>query len=211
MTFRDDFEAEGAANMNTTTSSHHTPNAQTGNVRPRRILRRIGRGLKWLGIGIVAILVLGFVFQAVSVEFDKRGYLPPGQIVNVDSHKMHIYCTGSGSPTVILEAGAYIYSTEWYWVQRQISATNRVCSYDRAGYGWSEPVAGARDGLQLVHELHSLLNAAKVPGPYVMAGHSLGGVTAPIYASEYPSDVLGIVLVDSAIPLTSMDISGYEK
>lgn len=199
--------------MNTTTSSNNITNAQTGSVRPRRgrrILRRIGRGLKWLGIGIVAILVLGFVFQAVSVEFDKRGYLPPGQIVNVDGHMMHIYCTGSGSPTVLLEAGAYS-STEWYWVQQQISTTNRVCSYDRAGNGWSEPVAGARDGLQLVHELHSLLKAANVPGPYVMAGHSLGGVTDPIYASEYPGDVLGIVLVDSAIPLTSMDISGYEK
>jgi pimeloyl-ACP methyl ester carboxylesterase len=131
--------------------------------------------------------------------------------VNVDGHQMHIYCTGEGSPTVVLEAGAYSYSTEWYWVQRQMSSTNRVCSYDRAGYGWSEPVAGSRDGLQLVHELHSLLQAANVPSPYVMAGHSLGGVTDPIYASEYPGDVLGMVLVDSAIPLTSMDPDNYEK
>ncbi|HTP09853.1 MAG TPA: alpha/beta hydrolase [Anaerolineae bacterium] len=179
--------------------------------RQRRILRWSGRGLKWLGMGIVAVLVLGFVFQAVSVEFDKRGYLPPGQLVKVNGHLMHIYCTGEGNPTVILEAGAYSYSTEWYWVQKQLSSTNRVCSYDRAGYGWSEPVAGSRDGLQLVHELHALLQAANIPGPYVMAGHSLGGVTDPIYAAEYPGEVLGMVLVDSAIPLTSLDPNGYEK
>ena len=154
---------------------------------------------------------MGLVFQTVSVELDKRGYRPPGQLVNVDGHVMHIYCTGAGNPTIILEAGAYSDSTEWYWVQRQMSSTNRVCSYDRAGYGWSEPVAGSRDGLQLVHELHSLLQAANVPGPYVMAGHSLGGVTAPIYAAEYPNEVLGLVLVDSAVPLTSLDADAYEK
>ena len=72
-------------------------------------------------------------------------------------------------------------------------------------------MSGPRDGLQLVHELHDLLQAANIPGPYVMAGHSLGGVTDPIYAAEYPGDVLGMVLVDSAIPLTSMDPDGYEK
>lgn len=197
--------------MDATVISSETKGQPRSTSRRRRILRWIGHGLKWLGIGIIAVLVLGFVFQAVSVEFDKRGYLPPGQLVNVDGHLMHIYCTGEGSPTIVLEAGAYSYSTEWYWVQKQLSRTNRVCSYDRAGYGWSEPVPGSRDGLQLVHELHDMLQTANVPGPYVMAGHSLGGVTVPIYAAEYPDDVLGMVLVDSAIPLTSMDLDAYEK
>ncbi len=81
--------------------------------RGRRVLDRIGRGLKWLSFGLCAVLVLGFVFQAVPVEFDRRGYLPPGQLVKVDGHTMHIHCTGEGSPTVILEAGAYSYSSEW--------------------------------------------------------------------------------------------------
>ena len=179
--------------------------------RGRRILRRIGRGLKWLGIGIVTILIVALVFQAVSVEFDKRGYLPPGQMVNVDGHMMHIYCTGTGSPTVILEAGAYSYSTEWYWVQQQMSTTNHVCSYDRAGNGWSEPVAGARDGLPLVQELHTLLHNANIPGPYALAGHSLGGILNRIYAIQYPDEVVGIVTVDSAVPQTWPNISGYEK
>lgn len=197
--------------MNTSTSAA-VENVQPERVRPmRRVVRGIGRALKWLGLSLVAILVLGFVFQLISVELDRRGYQPPGQVVKVDGHLMHIHCTGQGSPTIILEAGAYSYSTEWYWVQRQMSSTNRVCSYDRAGYGWSEPVAGSRDGVQLVHELHSLLQAANIPGPYVMAGHSLGGVTTPIYAAEYPNDVLGLILVDSAIPLASLDADAYEK
>ncbi len=197
--------------MNTITSNAETKPAPPSTSRRRRILRWIGRGLTWLGIGIIAVLVLGLVFQAMSVEFDKRGYLPRGQLVNVAGHMMHLYCTGEGSPTIILEAGAYSYSTEWYWVQQQLSSIKRVCSYDRAGYGWSEPVSGSRDGLQLVHELHDLLQTANVPGPYVMAGHSLGGVTVPIYAAEYPDDVLGVVRVDPAIPLTSMDLDAYEK
>ncbi len=99
-----------------TTETHAQPRPTS---RGRHVLRWIRRGLKWLGIGLVAILIFGFVFQAVSVEFDKRGYLPPGQLVKMDGHTMHIYCTGEGSPAVILEAGAYSYSTEWYWVQEQ--------------------------------------------------------------------------------------------
>jgi pimeloyl-ACP methyl ester carboxylesterase len=193
------------------TAASETKKQPRSTSRGRRVRHWIGRGLKWIGIGIAAILIAGLAFQAVSVEFDRRGYLPPGQLVKVNGHMMHLYCSGEGSPTVILEAGAYSYSTEWYWVQQQLSATNRVCSYDRAGYGWSEPAAGSRDGLQLVHDLHDLLQAANIPGPYVMAGHSLGGVTDPIYAAQYPAEVLGMVLVDSAIPLTSMDPDAYEK
>ena len=197
--------------MNATTPASDTKAQPRSAARRRRILRRLGCGLKWLGIGSVAILALGFGFQAMSVEFDKRGYLPPGQMVNVAGHMMHIHCTGEGSPTVVLEAGAYSYSTEWYWVQRQISTTNRVCSYDRAGNGWSEPVSGPRDGLPLMRELHDLLHKANIPAPYVMAGHSLGGILNRIYATQYPAEVVGIVTVDSAVPQTWPDISGYEK
>jgi pimeloyl-ACP methyl ester carboxylesterase len=159
------------------------------------------RTLKWLTVGILAVLALGFAFQAIAAELDKRGYPPPGQMVNINGHMMHITCAGEGSPTIILEAGAFSFSTEWYWVQQQLATTNRVCSYDRAGNGWSEPVPGLRDGLHIVRELHSLLQAANVSGPYVMVGHSLGGVTNPIFAAQYPEEVLGMVLVDSAVPI----------
>ena len=91
--------------MNTTAPNIETKVQPRTTSRGRRILRRIGRGLKWLGIGIVTILIVALVLQAVSVEFDKRGYLPPGQMVNVDGHMLHIYCTGTESPTVMLWAG----------------------------------------------------------------------------------------------------------
>ena len=169
------------------------------------------RGVKWVGILLVAVILLGVGFQAAASEIDRRNFLPPGQMVSVDGHTMHIRCSGEGSPTVILEAGAYSFSSEWYWVQRQLEQSLRVCSYDRAGNGWSEAVEGPRDGLTLVHELHSLLRTAGVTGPFVMVGHSLGGVLAPIYASQYPGDILGLVLVDSAVPRQWDDRAQFEQ
>ncbi|MEZ4672551.1 MAG: alpha/beta hydrolase [Anaerolineae bacterium] len=159
------------------------------------------RGVLVLVALLVVIPVLGMAYQTVAEASDKGSYPPPGQMVVVDGHQLHINCTGAGSPTIILEAGAYSFSSEWYWVQRQLESTNRVCSYDRAGNGWSEAVSGPRDGLTIVHELHALLQAASVPPPYIMVGHSLGGVTNPIYANQYPGEVQGLVLVDSAVPI----------
>lgn len=174
-------------------------------------IRRGLLGLLLILLIVIILLVAGVSYQALAEATDRQGYPPPGQLVDVNGHRMHIYCTGNGSPTIILEAGAYSFSSEWYWVQKQLATTNRVCSYDRAGNGWSAPVAGARDGLTLVHELHSLLAAANISGPYILAGHSLGGLLNRIYATQYPGEVLGMVLVDSAVPITWSDISGYEK
>src|SRR5215831_9448823 len=168
--------------------------------RKRGFLLYVKRVTKWLGILVLTVIILGVGYQAAASEIDKHNFLPPGQMVDVDGHTMHIRCTGKGSPTVILEAGAYSFSTEWYWVQQQLEQMNRVCSYDRAGNGWSDVVEGSRDGLTLVQELHSLLERAGIEGPYVMVGHSLGGVLAPIYASQYRDEILGLVLVDSAVP-----------
>ncbi|MCC7446249.1 MAG: alpha/beta hydrolase [Anaerolineae bacterium] len=189
---------------------HSATDASEATVQPKTAQRRRGilfmirRGLKWVGIAGVVVVVSGIVYQVIATELDKRGYLPPGQMVTVDGRQMHLYCTGQGSsPTIILEAGAFSFSSEWYWVQQQLATTHRVCSYDRAGNGWSEPVAGVRDGLHIVHELHNLLKAANIAGPYVLVGHSLGGVTSPIYAAEYPGEVQGIVLVDSAVPVAA--------
>lgn len=180
----------------------------------RWLWKWVKRGLKVFVIGIISIILTGVVYQNIATAFDRGNYQPRGQMIAVNGHEMHINCTGAGgnagSPTVILEAGAYSYSSEWYWVQQQLEPTYRVCSYDRAGNGWSEAVDGKRDGLTLVHELHDLLAAADISAPYVMVGHSLGGVLAPIYASEYPGDVTGLVLVDSAIPLKWADKAQYE-
>jgi len=122
----------------------------------------------------------------------------PGQMVNVDSHEMHIYCTGDGSPTVILAAGLDDFSIFWSLVQPEIAETTRVCSYDRPGLGWSKPSPSPRTSETMVDELHELLVNARVDPPYVLAGHSFGGALMRLYAHEYPNEVAGLVLVDSA-------------
>jgi pimeloyl-ACP methyl ester carboxylesterase len=169
------------------------------------------RGLLVLVILLIGVPMAGATYQVIAEASDRQAYPPPGQMINVDGHMMHLYCTGEGSPTILLEAGAYSFSSEWYWVQQQISETNQVCSYDRAGNGWSEPVTGLRDGVTLMRELHSLLVAADIPGPYVLAGHSLGGPLIRIYAQQYPDEVLGLVLVDSAVPYSWLEVSDFEQ
>ena len=167
--------------------------------RKRRWLRWIGRGLKGLVILLVGLLIVGFTYQTIATEQDKGLYPVRGQLYNVNGHQMNIYCTGEGSPTVILEAGGVANSLWWYRVQEQLEGHNRVCAYDRAGQGWSEPASGSRDALTLVSELHSLLEQAGVPAPYVMVGHSFGAILTRIYAHQYPEQVSGLVLVDSGL------------
>ncbi|MBI1277585.1 MAG: alpha/beta fold hydrolase [Anaerolineaceae bacterium] len=157
------------------------------------------RALKWFGIVLVTLLLLGVIYQAAAVELDKRAYSPRGQLYMVNGHQMHLVCMGEGSPAVILQAGGAAESLWWYRVQNQLAAHTQVCAYDRPGYGWSEPVSGSHDALTITSELHTLLAQAGIQSPYVMAGHSWGAVLTRIYASQYPDDVMGIVLVDSAI------------
>ncbi len=157
------------------------------------------RGLKWLGISLLVLLVIGFAYQTIATEKAKGQYPVRGQLYNVNGHRMNIYCTGEGSPTVILEAGGVANSLWWYRVQAQLAQHNRVCAYDRAGQGWSEPASGSRDALTLVRELHSLLGQAGISTPFIMAGHSFGAILTRIYAHQYPEQVSGIVLVDSGL------------
>jgi pimeloyl-ACP methyl ester carboxylesterase len=158
------------------------------------------RALKWFGIILVTLVLLGVAFQTIATEIDRRTYAPRGQLYNVNDHQMHIICTGEssdGSPTVILQAGGAAESLYWYWVQNQLAEHTRVCAYDRAGLGWSEPVSTPRDPVTIVGELHTLLEAADVQPPYIMAGHSYGAILARVYATEYPQEVTGLALVDS--------------
>jgi pimeloyl-ACP methyl ester carboxylesterase len=165
----------------------------------RRILRGVGRALKWIGIGLVALVLLGLAYQAIATELDKRAYSPRGERYTVKGRSMHIVCMGEGSPVVILQAGGGAESLWWYWVQNQMAERTRVCAFDRPGYGWSEPTSEPRDALTIAGELHTLLEQAGVRPPFVMAGHSYGAVFTRIYAAQYPEEVVGIVLVDSAV------------
>lgn len=121
---------------------------------------------------------------------------PPGELVSVNGSRMHIHCTGNGSPVVLLEAGSTDISLSWGKVQPGVAEFTRVCAYDRLGYGWSDPLEGPVTARDVTGRLHSLLGAANISPPYVLVGHSLGGEYVRYYASRYPDDVAGIVLVD---------------
>jgi pimeloyl-ACP methyl ester carboxylesterase len=151
-------------------------------------------------VGLLALAVIGAIYQAIATEIDRRAYPAPGEMVDVGTHRLHINCSGRGSPTVVLESGNGGMSAHWTNVQQEAARTTRVCAYDRAGLGWSEPGPEPRDARQVSGELQTLLANAGIEGPYVLVGHSYGGLYARMYADRYPGEVAGVVLVDSSHP-----------
>ena len=166
----------------------------------RRNIRRLGRALLGLVVVLLALAVVGAIYQAIATERAERAYPPPGEMVDVGGHRLHIDCAGQGSPTVVLDAGSGEMSADWALVQRGVSGTTRVCAYDRAGMGWSETGPEPRDAEQISGELRTLLTEAGIEGPYVLAGHSFGGLYALTYAAHFPEEVAGVCLVDSSSP-----------
>ncbi len=163
-------------------------------------LRRIG----WAAAIAVAALVLvhgaGFVYESIAARTDLARYPPPGERIDVGGFKLHLYCTGqraTGEPLVVLESGSGLGGAGWGLVQPEVSAFARTCSWDRAGYAWSDPGPAPRDSQHIATELHTLLTAAGERGPYVLVGHSYGGHTVRVYASQHPDQVVGMVLVDA--------------
>ena len=165
---------------------------------------RRGRGcLLWLGASLTLLLglmVMGYIYESVAEAADAKAYPPPGQLVDVGGHRLHINCTGSGSPTVVIDAGLGDWSTGWGFVQPEVAKTTRVCTYDRAGWAWSEAGPLPRDAAQFAKELHILLKNANIPGPYIVVGHSLGGLTVRVFVHDYSLEVAGVVLIDSMTP-----------
>jgi pimeloyl-ACP methyl ester carboxylesterase len=170
-------------------------------VRARRQLR--SRSRRWLLHPVLAVLALAAVgggYETVREAADARAHPAPGQLVDVGGHRLHLSCTGSGSPTVVLEPGAGMTSSDLGSITPAVAGETRVCVYDRAGRGWSEPADTPQDGAQIATDLHTLLHRGQVPGPYVLAGHSFGGLYALSFAARYPEEVAGMVLVDSTAP-----------
>jgi pimeloyl-ACP methyl ester carboxylesterase len=168
-------------------------------------LKRRGRGclswLSWVAVLMIGLIVFGYLYEPWAEARDAKAYPPPGQLVDVGGYRLHIHCTGEGSPTVVIESGWGDSSAGWAWVQPEVAKTTRVCIYDRAGMGWSESSPAPRTAREYAKELHTLLAKANEPGPYVLVGHSMGGYTILVYAHDYPDEVSGLVLVDSqALP-----------
>jgi pimeloyl-ACP methyl ester carboxylesterase len=175
--------------------------------------KRRGRGcLLWLGASLAALLVLmlvGYMYEPIAEAADVKAYPPPGQMVDVGGYRLHIHCTGTGSPTVVIESGWGDMSASWGWVQPEVAKTTRICTYDRAGMGWSEASPEPRTAREYAKELHTLLAKANEPGPYVLVGHSMGGFTVIVYAHDYPSEVSGLVLIDSQ-DLPTSNVATYQ-
>jgi pimeloyl-ACP methyl ester carboxylesterase len=170
-------------------------------VRIRRQLRsRIGRWLLYPVLVVLMISSIGGGFETAREALDTRAYPMPGQLVDVGGHRLHLYCTGSGSPTVVLEPGGGASSSDFGWIAPAVARDTTVCVYDRAGRGWSDASDGPRDGAQIAADLHTLLARAHVLGPYVLVGHSFGGLYVQSFAAQFPDQVAGMVLLDSTSP-----------
>ena len=153
------------------------------------------------------LLVVGVLYQFLATRIAYRNYPAPGEMVSVSGHNLHIYCTGkpSGGPTVVMDAGLGGGVLDWQTVQPKVATFARVCSYDRSGLAWSESGQNPRTSQRIVKELHALLSECRRGGPYVLVGHSFGGANVQLYASEYPEEVAGMVLVDSALDVRVLD------
>jgi pimeloyl-ACP methyl ester carboxylesterase len=144
----------------------------------------------------------GFCYQYFATKRDEKNYPPPGDLIDVDGCKLHIQCQGKtrpGIPTVIVETGIWDSCQSWKLVQSEIAATTKICTYDRAGYGWSEKSPRPRTFEHMVLELKTLLEKKGIYPPFIFVGHSLGGAIIRYYHSQYPDEIVGMVFVDAIL------------
>ncbi|KRD45049.1 hypothetical protein ASE38_13690 [Cellulomonas sp. Root930] len=170
-------------------------------VRATRSLH--SRARAWLVLPTLvslALVSLGGLVQTVRVTSDSASMPMPGRSVDIGGRTLHLHCSGTGAPTVVLEGGLGEMSSSWSGIADDVSVTSRVCAYDRAGQGWSDDTESSRDALGIAADLHALLERSGEPGPYVLVGHSSGGLYAMTYAAEHPDDVAGMVLLDATNP-----------
>jgi len=150
--------------------------------------------------GVLGVLVVlsSVNFSSPSARSENSGPKPVGKLVDLGGHRLHMNCSGSGSPTVVVENGLGDFSFNWILVQEKVSRFARICTYDRAGYAWSDPGPKPRTFAQINLELHDALDKLGEKGPFVLVGHSYGGPVMINFAIRYPNDAAGLVLVDSA-------------
>ena len=178
----------------------------------QRVRRDVPGRSRWLlypVVGALAMLAVGGAMETVIEATDGGAASAAGELVDVGGHRMYLECTGSGSPTVVLEGGLGQGSAYVARIAPLVASTTRVCAYDRAGRGHSDAVSSDQDAIALAHDLHALLVASGNPGPYVLAGHSAGGLYVRVFAATYPDEVAGVVLLDAQSPhLTPASATG---
>uniref|UniRef100_Q020F5 Alpha/beta hydrolase fold n=1 Tax=Solibacter usitatus (strain Ellin6076) TaxID=234267 RepID=Q020F5_SOLUE len=166
--------------------------------------RRWGTIVKRLLLGFILLIAIVLTcttaYEWWAFRHYRASFPAPGRLYPVDGVNMHLYCTGTGAPTVVLESGLGDDARVWGKVQPELSKLTRVCSYDRAGLGWSDPRPGLRDSISVANQLHGLLSAAGISGPVVLMGHSIAGLHMRAYLSQYPGGVTGVVFVDAVTP-----------
>ena len=146
---------------------------------------------------VIVIIVVSMLYHYIFVAIEKKRYTPPGSIIALEEQDLHIYGKGGGSQTVVFDSGhGFPAYTNWSLIQPEISKISRTCIYDRAGYGWSEGNSKPRTSAQMVEELHSLLTKSGEKAPYILVAHSFAALNACLFASKYPHEVAGVVIVD---------------
>lgn len=166
------------------------------------------RALLYPALLVLLLIAVGGAAGTVAAATSSTPGPTSGRTYLVNGHPLYLNCVGSGSPTVVLFNGLGEWAPNWAWVQANVSPMTRVCAFDRAGEGWSGGKPTRQDGHQLASDLHALLRAAHVQPPYVLAGHSVGGTYALVYAAQYPNQVAGMALIDSATPY-QFDLPDY--
>ena len=160
-------------------------------------------------MGVVLLFFAGLaLFNLAAASVGRSQHPPLGNLYQVEGRKMHLYCAGAGSPTIVLEAGAGDDVLYWQTIQPGLAKITRVCAYDRAGIGWSEPQTGTRDAEVIARQLNELLNLAGVPRPLVMVGASAGGFYVREYARQFPEEVAGMALLDASSPNQVNELPG---
>lgn len=153
----------------------------------------------WAGVFLVLLVVIvGLVFERLAERADARRYPAPGVMVDIGGRRLNLICAGQGSPTVVLEAGGGNFAAMLQPLQSRVARFTQVCAYDRAGLGWSDPAPAGRSLDARADDLHALLANRGIEGPYVLVGHSMGGLLVRAFARRHPDQVVGMVLVDAA-------------
>jgi pimeloyl-ACP methyl ester carboxylesterase len=151
-------------------------------------------------MGGLSLASVGGWAETVALSHDAGALAMPGETYDIGGRSLHMTCAGSGSPTVVLVSGTGGMSASWARIMPQVATRTRVCAYDRAGQGWSDDAPHPQDGAEMAADLHKLLAVAGEPGPYLLAGHSLGGVYSLDFTAQYAADLAGLVLLDSSSP-----------